>query len=497
MDFSTWSDQIVNRLVKAGFEYHLVEKVFNEARVDIEREYSSGELSSAAACFIEVLRNYDTDLMLVNEREAGRRSIDIGKMHGMPEKEARAGWRRGAEKKRAILSLFRGDKISEAENKRKVLYYLPLIRLEEDIKVSGISLKAFSTESEYGNLLPRDVFDGQGAVIEVEGFKSGDFFNIEVDSKIYEALEKLKFGFFYLTPPHSGGVDGYVSSETFECFRVIEDNPDNSFEHKVQLSNGMFDFYESLKSYYQYRTAHQQKPVKLSAFRLSCVSLLTDGLNSPSHMLAIKMYNRCWSTYSIHSHFDKALLAKVSIEILLGSVTPKKIKPPETAKVFCDLIELCIEKYSLSSRVVLHIKEQSCFDKDKLREKIDENLLSLKVARDDLSHKGVVNYSHINIPFYLVWFPLFWLLLFCESKLSDEEAIRFSLFCGLMNFDVDEWQSVDVRDFPMTKSHLQIYEGDARCFPRYLKRSDADLVIESCLESVTRWLRESESDRVS
>src|SRR5450830_1467203 len=133
MDFFVWSDQVVDRLVNWGFEFYLVEKVFKEAGSEIELEYKAGELTSAGACFLNALKNYDNDLALVKEREAGRRSHEIGKLHGISVEEARAGWRRGVEKKLAVLSMFRGDEVAESRKKRKVLYYLPLVRPEEVI----------------------------------------------------------------------------------------------------------------------------------------------------------------------------------------------------------------------------------------------------------------------------------------------------------------------------------------------------------------------------
>lgn len=485
MNYLQWSESLIKKLVNAGFEFDLVNKAFEEAKADIELEYDKGELSSAGACFIKALEKYDVEIKLARERGEGRRSCDLGKSYGMSEADARSGWERGTKKKLAVLSGFRGGEVDFSEKRRKVLYYLPLVRAEEVIKLSDFTIKPFLHDSVYSSLLLDSVFDGKGSVIEVDGFESGGYLDRETDFRIYDALEKLKFGYFFLNPSYSGSVEGYVSSENFECFRVIEKNPDGAFEQKVELTNGMFAFSESLQTYYQYRISHQQKLIRLRASQLSYVNFLTDGLNSADHMAAMRMYNRCWGTYSIHSHYDKALLAKVSTEVLLGL---KGIHKKESSKVFCEVILENIKEFSKSNRMVKHIARQYSIQGLDLEKEIELNLNGLKDARDKISHNGVPDYSYINVPFYLVWFPLFWLVVLCSDKLSEKEAIRFSLFCGLMCFSVHDWQKIEFTALTARKSHLQIYVDDSRLFPRYLEQAPSGPLIDNCLESVTRWL---------
>lgn len=485
MDYLLWSESVIEKLVKAGFEYDLVNKAFKDVKADIELEYKKGELSSAGACFIKAFEKYDVELKLSRERGEGRSSRDLGKSYEMSEAEARAGWDKGTKKKLAILNGFRGGEVDFSEKRRRVLYYLPLVHVKEIITFSDFSIKPFLNDSNYSGLLLNSVFDGKGSIIEVDGFESGEYLDRETDFRIFDALEKLKFGYFFLNPSYSGSIEGYVSSENFECFRVIEKNPDGAFEQKVELTNGMFSFSESLQTYYQYRISHQQKPIHLNAFQLSYVGFLTDGLNSADHMAAMRMYNRCWGTYSLHSHYDKALLAKVSIEVLLSL---KGIKKKESSKAFCEMIMEAVNKFSSSSRLIIHIAKQ-CFARGlDLEKEIELNLDGLKEARDKISHDGVPDYSYVNVPFYLVCFPLFWLVMFCSDKLTEQEGIRFSLFCGLMCFSVRDWQSIEFTKFPSRKSHLQIYVDSSRLFPRYLKKAPSEPLIENCLESITRWL---------
>ncbi|MCQ2991866.1 hypothetical protein NLO72_21920 [Pseudomonas tremae] len=486
MDYLEWLESVIEKLVKAGFELDLVDKALKDAEAEIKIEYTKGELNSAGTCFIKYFEKYDVELALSRERGEGRSTKELAEAYKLSEMEAGKGLVRGTKKKLAILSGFRGGEVDFAEKKRKVLYYLPSVHVTKILKFSNFSIQPFLSESDYGSLLVDNIFDGKGSIIEVDGFKSGDHLDEEVDPKIFDALEKLKFGYFFLNPSHSGSIDGYVSSESFECFRVIEKNPDGAFEQKVELTNGMFSFSASLQAYYQHRVSHQQKPVYLTASKLRYVNFLTDGLNSPDHMAAIRMYNRCWGTYSIHSHHDKALLAKVSTEILLDI---KKIEDKRAiTKLFCESIKGTIAKFSKSNRLVNHIDGQFRTQELDLEKAIDFNLVGLKKARDKISHDGIPDYSHINIPFYLVWFPIFWLAIFCNDKITEDEGIRFSLFCGLMCFSVADWQAFDYRAFPQKKSHIQKYADDSRLFPEYMRKASPESLIDNCLESVTRWL---------
>lgn len=494
MDYLLWVDSIIEKLVTAGLEPDLVGKVFKDLNGSIRIEYENGELSSAGACFIEAFEKYDVELKLSRERGEGRSALELGKSYGISEAEARTGWEKGTKKKLAILSGFRGGEVDFSERRRKALYYLPLVRVEESIKLSSFSIKPFLNDSAYSSLLLDNVFDGKGSVIEVDGFESGGYPDHETDFNVFDALEKLKFGYFFLNPSYSGSCHGYVSSESFECFKIIERNPDSAFEQKVELTNGMFSFLAPLQTYHQHRISLQHKPIRLDSSRLFYVSFLTDGLDSADHMAAMRMYNRRWCTYSIHSHYDKALLAKVSVEVLLNL---KGIKKNKGSQVFSKMILEVIKKLSSSSPLITHIAKQYSIRGINLEEEIELNLDGLKAARDKLSHEGIPDYSYVNIPFYLVWFPLFWLVMFCSEKLTEDEGVRLSLFCGLMCFNVRDWQKVDFTVFPSVKSHLDIYVGNSRLFPKYLKKSPPGHLIVDCMKSITNWLSVSSRDNLS
>lgn len=493
MGFSEWSKVTIEKIIQAGFDAGIVNKAFEEAQTDIELEYGKEELGTAGAQFIKAFEKYDDDLKMARERGEGASPSKIGEQRGITDDEASVGWQRGTKKKLALLNGFLGGEVDVSVKRRRALYYLPLVRVAESIKLSGFSIKPFIKDSVYSDLLAGSVFDGAGSIVEVDGFESGGHLDLDVDTRVFDAVERLKFGYFFLNPSYSGSIFGYISSETFECFRVIEKNPDGAFEHKVGVSNGMFEFSESLEAYHRHRVSHTQPPVQLTECKLSYVDFLTDGLVTADHMAAIRMYNRCWSTYSIHSHYDKALFAKVSSEVLIKLTNGSK---KLAAQEFSVAILKVVNKFSKSSLAVSHIAKEFSKRGLDLHDAIEANLNGLKEARDKISHEGVPNYSYVNVPFYLVWFPIFWLVIFCEDKLTEKESIRLALFCGLMCFRVNDWQQIGFESMRPRKSHLQIFDDCSIRIPKHTNRGDQASTLDSYLKGVTNWLNPEKSSQL-
>jgi hypothetical protein len=489
MNFSVWSEVILDKIIRAGFDFVAVNNAFEEAQVDIELEYDKQKFRSAGACFIEAFEKYDDDLKMARERGEGASARQIGERRGITDDEATGGWQRGTKKKLALLKGFDGEEIDLSVKRRRALYYLPLIVVAKPIKLTGFSIKPCIEDAGYSDLLASGIFNNKGSVIEVDGFESGGYLDPEVDAKIFDALEKLKFGYFFLNPSYSGSIYGYVSSETFECFRVIEKNPDGALEQKVGVSNGMFEFSESLDAYYRHRISHTQRTVELTEHKLSYVDFLTDSSVTADHIAAIRMYNRCWSTYSIHSHYDKALFAKVSSDVVIKITGGSK---KAAANVFSDAILKIIHKAAKSSSAVSHIAREFSNQGLDLQAAIGVNLDGLKGARDKISHEGVPNYSYVNVPFYLVWFPIFWLVMLREDRLTEKEVIRLALFCGLMCFSVDEWQQIGFDSMCPKKSHLQIYDEYSIQIPQYASHEDKANILECYLKGIANWLKAEE-----
>lgn len=369
---------------------------------------------------------------------------------------------------------------------RRVLYYIPLVSTRESIEFSEFTIRPFLEGSSYSDLLPEDIFCCNGSLLEVNGFTSGDYFQGEVDLKIFEAIEKIKFGYFFLNPSHSQDCRGYVSSETFECFRILEKNQDPSFEHKVNFSNGMFNFSESLKTYYGFRRSLGQKNINVNSDDFFYVDYLCSDIKDGQQLKVMRLFNKCWSTYSIHNHLDKVLLARASIEVFVNVIGSDKMN-------FVDLffekslgIMKCQEKCSFTLKELLNQIRPRL---DGLRGVIEDNILNLKRARDNFAHDGVEDLNYINVPFYLLWFPIFWMIFLKSDKISEKEGIRLTLFFCLLNFQVQDWQKIEFSMSENSKmTHLSMYSHYSRVLPVYLNRQSKE-IIDASLKGIVNWLQ--------
>ncbi|WP_323981808.1 hypothetical protein [Aeromonas media] len=372
---------------------------------------------------------------------------------------------------------------------RKVLYYLPLIYVAESIELHSFRIIKYSKNKDTHSLLPFNIFDGNGSLIEVEDFSSGDKFNDSIHKKIFNAIDFIKFSYFSSNPSHIGDISGHISSEVFECFTILEKNKDPSFEHKIQITNGMCNFYQSMEKYYLYRQSIGLRRIEIheSDFLHSKLSIFS--VNEDKLFTAMKLYNRCWEMYSIHSYFDKALLARTSIESLLPIA---KLNKRNYVDSFWDSLISIIEKNCESSVVINEI--YNCIRPyiNIINKNIKDNIDKLKCARDKLAHDGVEDSSHINVPFYLIWFPIFWMVLLRPNEISGSDALRLVLFLILMKYDVDEWQKIDTRAFlshgGSKMTHIHCYSHNSRVIPIYLKRNgiteqDACVIIKNWLEN--------------
>lgn len=369
---------------------------------------------------------------------------------------------------------------------RRVLYYIPLISVSEVVEFFNFSIKPFSGESDYSDLLPEDMFCRNGSLLEVSGFASGGYFQEGVDSRVFDAVERVKFGYFLLNPSHTQDSRGYVSSETFECFRILEKNQDPSFEHKVHFSNGMFNFSESLKTYYGARRALGQKCISVNSDDFFYVDYLCKDVSGNQQLAAMKLFNRCWSTYSIHNQSDKALLARVSVEVLVKAIGSSKT-------IFVDLFfEKVLDRIKIqakSSRLIDELLSQITPRLGEVKAEIEKNILNLKDARDKFAHDGVEDLDHINVPFYLVWFPIFWMVFLKSDEISEKEGIRLVLFFCLLNFKVQDWQKIEFSMSVNSKmTHLSMYSHYSRVLPVDLKRQSKE-TIDASLKGIVNWLQ--------
>ncbi|WP_312106814.1 hypothetical protein [Stenotrophomonas indicatrix] len=369
-----------------------------------------------------------------------------------------------------------------------VAYYLPLVETSEAIDLSGFRIVPCSDDCAASKLLPKDIFGDTGSFIEVDGFNSGDPFDAVADARVYEALERIKFGYFLHSPSYRGCIPGFVSNETFECFRIVEKSADASVEHKAEVSNGMFTFSQSLSSYYRSRASLRLRAIQVSASCLSLVDLLSAGVNDEQRLTAMKLFNRCWCSQSIHSHFEAALWAKVSTEVLIkahGQVVSKK----NFADRFADRVLAHIRDGAQSSDTVKYLADLVLCRETAFRTAISENLDLLKGARNRISHDGLIDPEHVTVPFYLVWFPLFWMILVCPDRIGEKECVRLALFVGLLGFPVKDWQKIEWRLIRCSKTHLYMYDENARLLPKHLADGGVGLAaLDLRKKAIANWL---------
>lgn len=372
---------------------------------------------------------------------------------------------------------------------RKILYYLPLFSTESVIEFHDFRLIPFSKNSEYNYLRPESIFNDFGSLIEVDKFKSGDFFKREIDRKIFESVERLKFGYFFYAPSYAMSIDGYISSETFECFRFIEPNEDPSFEHKVHLSNGMYSFSESFKTYYESRDSLKQRQVsartELNLFRY--VDYLSDGINDEKLLTAMRLYNRCWSTYSLHNNIDKPVLARASIEILAKFKFGEKGGLSKFIGEFFSISFTKLNELSNLDPMVKYLTELVTPNRDCLEKVVTEQLEKIKEARHSFAHAGFETQELTNMPFYLLWYPLYWIVSLHSEKMTVNEGLRLALFFCLLNVKPEYWQSIDHGMTPskIKYSHIRTYAHYSRILPIWAKTrpEEADAV----LKAIPKW----------
>lgn len=114
MNYISWSEKIIEKIIYKGFDPVHVKKSFDEAETEIKSEYEKGELNSAGACFIAKLLKYDLDLEIGSERGKGRLHSDLTSAYKITKEQLTAHSQLGFIKKVAILTWFRGDEIDLA-----------------------------------------------------------------------------------------------------------------------------------------------------------------------------------------------------------------------------------------------------------------------------------------------------------------------------------------------------------------------------------------------
>ena len=379
------------------------------------------------------------------------------------------------------MSQDRGSFISGKNSQpREIIYYFPFIDARGEIRGKDFLLKKYDETHERKDLMPSGIFDGGGCVLETEGFVSGDYFDQVIDYKIYCLIEKLKFSYFFVNPATPRSLTGYISSENFECFRLIKKNSDASYEHKVALSNGMYDFMHSLEKYYAFRNILNPNKATVYQKDFEYVDRLSEINPNDELFSAIRLYNKCWETYSIHDYADKALLARASTEASLryANLTVKNF-----VNIFWEKSLAHISTHAKNNIFVDKIFKLLGPDLIKIKANLESQIEGLRVARHKIAHGEGQAWDYMNVPFYLVWFPNFWISTLEKETLRSDEALRLVLFMALLKHEVGTW----LVSHYSKRSPIDSYVNFSRVLPQYLAKDDPDL-IKNAMISLQNWM---------
>ncbi|MBB3122453.1 hypothetical protein [Pseudoduganella violacea] len=364
---------------------------------------------------------------------------------------------------------------------REVIYYLPFIEIESEISGKNFVLKKYDVEHKRKNLMPSGIFDSGGCVLEAKWFVSGDYFDQAIDYETHQLIEKLRFSYFFTNPSTPASLTGYISSENFECFRLIQKNTDESYEHKVTLTNGMYYFMHSLEKYYAFRSILNPHKAIVRHNDLRYVDRFPSISSDSDLFSAIKLYNKCWETYAIHDYADKALLARASTEASLRHANL-------SLKSFIDIFwEKSINHISFHAKNNIFIDNIFKTIKQNLstiKSNLESQIEGLRAARHKIAHGDDKTRDYINVPFYLVWFPNFWISTLENDSLRSDEALRLALFITLLKCDVRTWLVSHLSK----RSPIDAYANFSRTLPQHLSKDDAEIT-KIAMVSLENWIK--------
>ncbi|AST69277.1 hypothetical protein BFG07_11605 [Kosakonia cowanii] len=208
---------------------------------------------------------------------------------------------------------------------RKVIYCLPFIVCSNDIRIGTITIKPIKTiidDENCNELLNEKVFGDDGCIIEIDGFRSGDFYNKNIDIEINRAIEALKASYFYSSPPSMMNINGFVGNETFECFQLIEKMKpiaNTHFEQKIQFSNGMTNFSLSLDKYYKFRSEFINNfKLRIHKNDFMYYNLFYEDISTDQVFSVIRLYNKCWGLYSAKDFLIRLYTQELALKYYLN-----------------------------------------------------------------------------------------------------------------------------------------------------------------------------------
>lgn len=382
------------------------------------------------------------------------------------------------------------QRIKKVEKNRKIAYYFPHLLVDEEVKLPVGSLTPFKEQSEELKIRHSE-FCG-GSFFSVSGkFEIGDF-DQETDFLIQKKIELMKFAYFAKSLPHRMDIKGFVSLETFDMFRLIENNIDESFEHKIVISNGMYEFSHSADKVLLSRKKQAVNSIRVHEedFGFDIVGTC-EILESKIELYSvIHLYNKVWEQQSLFNRFlDKPILAKTTFEVLYRLNEGDKKNLKTFASDFVEMIYNFVDGYKHDELISKIINIINPYKLD-IVGNINESLDNLKITRDSLVHDGMQNFDTSPIKFYMVWFPLYWSLTINRNYLNQKHAIRLLCFLCLCKHLPSTWNKIEIIKKPTYKSklsHLENYIMNSNILARDMSEEYRSLYIE-VLEN---WLKEN------
>ncbi|MGX9457159.1 hypothetical protein ACWU37_08890 [Photobacterium damselae subsp. damselae] len=372
---------------------------------------------------------------------------------------------------------------------RKVSYYLPHLFVDGEVKLPVGSLRPFKEPSEELKIRHSE-FCG-GSVFTVNGKFEVDEFDQETDWLVQKAIELLKFSYFAKSVPHSLNSNEFVSLETFDMFRLIENNIDKSFEQKIVISNGMSDFLLSADKVLLSRKNQAVNSISVHEenFGFDIVGTY-EILESKRELYSvIHLYNKVWEQQSLFNSFlGKPILAKTTFEVLYRFNGGNKKNLKTFASDFVEMIYKFVDNHKNDEVISKIIKVLNPYNND-IVNNINDSLNNLKITRDSLVHDGTQKFDTSPIKFYMVWFPVYWSLTINRKSLTRKHAIRFLCFLCLCKHLPSTWNEMEISDNSshLKYSHLATYIMKSN----ELARDMSEEFRSSYIKVLENWLKEN------
>lgn len=364
---------------------------------------------------------------------------------------------------------------------RKIAYYLPNINLKENIDLGHCRLLKASEWNDSDLSINKKLFgNAHGALIEIDGFSTGDNYSSTTDKSICQELEIIKFSYFSY---FISNIFFFASNNSFDMFRIIEKNKDPSFEHKVLLNNGVSGLWGSQDKYYASKALNFSFGcLTLEEYELKNYhSLRSLELNDNDFMM-ISLFNKTRNLYEASDFNDRVLFSRIAVEILskklkwkLSNITEKfldkafsiiQVNKPENEK---------IEKFFIEN---VENKKES------IKNNIEKYLNDLKDARHNLTHEGIQSNQFVNISYFLAWFPIAFVLSFDTKEIEQDFVLRIIFLLAASGTDIQKWHKESFKT-ATKKTTLECFEEISHRMPRLISENNYKY-IECYLERFKR-----------